>query len=205
MDMKAHPHTLRLRAAVDAGDIGLWDLRPELETVHYSAQWKLRLGFPEPDSADSTHFWRCRVHPGDLQGMLAAMLAHMRGAEPMYQATFRVRSNGSGYRLMHSRGRVIESASDGRATRMVGTMVDLSPTPCAPRCGLADGPRDAMAGTPMALPFHLLLGAYRVCDGTDAAAVAAAERERVLALLDDVVRATLTQLDELRTAGPRMG
>ena len=201
MDMKGQPLALHLQEAADTGALGLWDLRPELETVHYSPQWKSRLGFPEPDGADSTHFWRCRVHPGDLEGMLTAMHAHMRGTEPAYESTFRLRSNGSGYRLVHSRGRVIDRDADGRATRMVGTMVDLTPTPCTPRGGLAGGPRDAMAGVPVGLPFHELLS-QRSGEATDSAldAATAAERKRVLDLLGDVARATLAQLEELRAA-----
>ena len=48
------------RQLIEAGELGLWDLRPDLETVHHSPQWKQRLGFPDPGGADSTHFWRCR-------------------------------------------------------------------------------------------------------------------------------------------------
>lgn len=199
MDMTAHPLALHLREAVDAGELGLWDLRPELETVHCSPQWKLRLGFPEPHSADSTHFWRCRVHPGDLQAMLTAMrAAHTAGTETLYEATFRLRSNGSGYRVMVSRGCVIEKAADGRATRMVGTMIDLTPRPCTPQGGLAAGSRGAMAGSPMALPFHVLLGVQRAGE----AAGIVAERERVLPLVDDLVGATVAHLDELRSRMP---
>jgi hypothetical protein len=200
MDMKAQALMLRLREAADAGELGLWDLRPELETVHYSPQWKVRLGFPDPYSADSTHFWRCRVHPEDLQGMLTAMRAHIRGAEPSYEATFRLRSNGSGYRTLHSRGRVFEWSADGRATRMIGMTLDLTERPCTPRGGLADGPRGAMAGSPLGVPFHLLLGAQRAGEatGTVAAAAAVAERKRVLELMDDLVHATLAQLEALR-------
>ena len=194
MDMKEQ--ALRLREAVDAGELGLWDLRPELETVQYSPQWKVRLGFPDPHSPDSTHFWRCRVHPADLEGMLTVMRAHMRGAEPTYECTFRLRSNGSGYRQVQSRGRVIERAADGRAIRMVGTMVDLTPRPCTPQGGLPDGPRGPMAGASLGLPFHVLLGVQQ--PGAASAAATAAERKRVLDLVDDVVRATLAQLQDLR-------
>ncbi|MEO6280861.1 PAS domain-containing protein [Roseateles sp.] len=196
MDTKAQTPALRLQEAVDAGELGLWDLRPELETVHYSPQWKLRLGFPEPHRADSTHFWRCRVHPGDLPGMLTAMREHLSGTESTYEATFRLRSNGSGYRVMLSRGRVIEKAADGRATRMVGTMVDLTPRPCTPQSGLADGARGPMAGASLGLPFHLLLGAQRAGEAT----AAAAERRRVLNLVDDLMLATLGHLEALRAA-----
>ncbi len=198
MQPKERPLVLRLLEAVDAGEIGLWDLRPELETVQYSPTWKLRLGFPDPQGADSTHFWRCRVHPDDLEGMLTAMRAHLRGAAPAYEARFRVRSNGSGYRQVHSRGRVIERGPDGTATRMVGTTVDLTPRPCTPQGGLPDGPRGAMAGAALGLPFHVLLGMQEAGEAADPP-VTAAERERVLDLMEDVMRATLAHLQELRT------
>jgi len=198
MDLPGPALMLRLRDAVDAGELGLWDLRPALETVHYSPTWKQRLGFPDPHSADSTHFWRCRVHPDDLEGMLTAMRAHASGAESTYAVTFRLRSNGSGYRQVHSRGRVIERNADGAATRMVGTMLDLTPRPCTPRGGLADGPRGPMAGSPMGLPFHVLLGAQRAGE----AASLALERKRVLQLVDDLLRATLAHLEELRSRMP---
>lgn len=193
MGMKEPPWVPRLREAVDAGELGLWDLRPALETVHYSPQWKSRLGFPEPHSADSTHFWRCRVHPDDLQAMLAAIRAHTSGAEPRYEASFRLRSNGSGYRVVHSWGGVTERGVDGQATRMIGTMLDLTPRPCTPRGGLPDGPGDldgAMTGSPPGLPFHELLRLQQPHT--------TAERELLLDLMDDVVRATLAHLEDLR-------
>lgn len=190
----------RWRQVIETGDLGVWDLRPELETVHYSPQWKQRLGFPEPHRADSTHFWRCRVHPDDLEPMLAAIQEHMRGGRPGYEAAFRVRSNGSGYRRVHSRGRVIERGPDGRATRMIGTMIDLTGRPSTPQAGLPDGPRDAMQGLPPALPFHTLLSFEP--SGADLADAQRArielERDRVLALASELLDASVAQLDGLR-------
>jgi hypothetical protein len=187
------------RDAVEAGDLGLWDLRPELETVHYSPPWKRRLGFPEPESADSTHFWRCRVHPDDLPGMLAAIRAHASGREPAYEARFRVRSNGSGYRLVHSRGRVIERGADGRAVRLVGTMVDLTDRSPTPQGGLAGGSRGPMAGWPLDQPFHeLLLGAGVPGDDAARAAQRVREREQMLGRVADLIAAAMAQL-----RGPR--
>ena len=179
---------LRLRQAVEAGELALWDLRPELETVQYSPQWKAQLGFPDPGSADSTHFWRCRVHPDDLAPMIELMRAHMQGAAPFYEASFRLRSNGSGYRRVHSRGRVIERGPQSRVLRMVGTMIDLTERPCTPAGGLPEGPRGMMAGTPIAMPFHQLLGD----------ALAARERDRILALVEDLLHASLTEVASLR-------
>ncbi len=195
MDTQAPLLEFRLRQAVEAGALGLWDLRPELETVHYSPQWKLRLGFPEPHGADSTHFWRCRVHPDDLDAMLAAMREHASGERPAYEARFRLRSNGSGYRLVCSRGCVVERNAQGRAVRMLGTMIDLTERPCTPRVGLPEGERGAMAGTLLVMPFHRLL--------YDALAVE--ERRRVLALTAGILHASLEGLRDHELSGPRVG
>jgi hypothetical protein len=186
---------LRWRQAIEAGALGVWDLRPELETVQHSPQWKLRLGFPEPHAADSTHFWRCRVHPEDLQPMLAAIHAHVQGERPFYEAKFRLRSNGSGYRVLHSRGRVVDRNAEGRALRMVGTMIDLTGRPSTPRGGLLEGPRGPMGGLPLVRPFHQLLA------GGDAdTPLATLERQRVLNAVADLLDATVAQLDLLPAA-----
>lgn len=194
MELQQHSVEPLWRRAIATGELGVWDLRFELETVHYSPQWKQRLGFPDPQAADSTHFWRCRVHPDDLDGMLAAMRAHARDEQPGYQARFRLRSNGSGYRLVHSQGRIIERGTAGKALRMVGTMVDLSASPLVPRAGLPEGPRGAMEALPLALPFHRLLDAEE--GGPDAAGGAqiALERDRVLGLVGDLLQAAVAHL-----------
>jgi len=198
MDMRHQPAWIRWQQAIEAGDLGIWDLRPELETVHYSPQWKQRLGFPDPQRADSTHFWRCRVHPADLEPMLAAMRAHAQGAQPGYEASFRLRSNGSGYRLMHSRGRIIERGADGRALRMVGTMIDLTDRTSSPQGGLADGPRGPMTGAALVLPIHLLLG-----DPADMKTEQLRqERDRVLGLVEDLLHASMAELEDLRAPRP---
>lgn len=188
MQGRTHPGASDWRQAAEAGLLDLWDLRFVQETVHHSPAWKQRLGFPDPQAADSTHFWRCRVHPADLDGMLAAMRAHLRGEQPGYDAVFRLRSNGSGYRRLHSRGRVIERGPDGQALRMVGGMVDLTERPCTPRGGLAEGERGPMAGSPMTLPFHELMTAAA------ASPPLAAERQRLIGLVGDLLRASLAEL-----------
>ena len=199
MQTKQQPAGPVWRQAIESGDLGIWDLSLEFETVHYSPQWKLRLGFPEPYRADSTHFWRCRVHPDDLESMLAAMRAHAQGLQPSYEAIFRLRSNGSGYRRVHSRGRVIERSAQGRAARMVGTMIDLTERPCTPAGGLPEGPRGPMDVSPPALPFHLLLGEAGTGIAEAQRALIARERDRVLGQVDDLLHASLAQLEGRRS------
>jgi len=175
--------------AIERGDLGVWDLRPPQETVHHSPRWKERLGFPRVHEADSTDFWRCRVHPDDLEAMLEAMRAHCAGDTPTYEARLRLRSNGSGYRLLHSRGRVVERDDTGRVLRMVGTMIDLTERPPSPRGGLVDEVPRVEADPSPGLPFHLLLTASD-------AAVAEANGGLVASVLD-LLEASFRELQHI--------
>lgn len=144
--------------ALDDANFGVWDLDPRLDSVHYSPQWKARLGFPNLHAADSTSFWRCRVHPDDVEGMLGTLRRHLDGQVDSYAMQFRLRSNGSGYRTVLSRGRAVARDAHGQATRMVGTMIDLTSRPVARNSrGLAS--EDPLgAPSTQRLPLHLALG-----------------------------------------------
>ncbi|HZE91123.1 MAG TPA: PAS domain-containing protein, partial [Rhizobacter sp.] len=104
----------------------VWDLDVRSQKVHYSPQWKAMLGYEDTDVADSTDTWRSRVHPDDLQPMLAALTQHLDGRDLAYEMEFRLRAADGTYRWVLSRGRVVERADDGRALRAVGTLTDLT-------------------------------------------------------------------------------
>lgn len=154
----------RWMSALESGGLGVWDLDPRLEQVHYSPQWKQRLGFPRLHEADATGFWRCRVHPEDFDAMLRALRAHLDGSQASYEARFRLRSNGSGYRTVLSRGRVVERDGSGQSRRMVGTMIDLTARdPARGRAGLVHEPWEPeRASGPQ--PFHALIGTGMTSD-----------------------------------------
>jgi hypothetical protein len=151
------PEERRWLDALDGARFGVWDLDPQAELVHYSPGWKARLGFPRLLAADTAAFWRCRVHPDDLGSMLGSLRAHLDGEADSYTMRFRLRSNGSGYRTMLSHGRVVARDARGAATRMVGTMLDLTARALTPGAhGLAsDEPGDADALQRQ--PLHLML------------------------------------------------
>ena len=112
--------------AAQSAAFGVWDLDVRSEQVHYPPQWKVRLGYEGSDAPDSTATWRERVHPDDLQPMLAALQAHLDGRTTGYEHEFRLRTADGSYRWVLSRGRVVEHDDEGRAARAVGTLTDLT-------------------------------------------------------------------------------
>lgn len=181
----------RWRRAVQQGWFGVWDLDARQDTVHYSPRWKEHLGFPYARSADHTAFWRCRVHPEDQAAMMTALRAHLDGSQPSYEARFRLRSNGSGYRHMLSRGLVLERDARGEALRMVGTMVDLSDRPASPTPAqwVEDASGAPGLGLSTGLPFHQLLGDVQ----PPALHVPGLNPGRMLDLVGDLLDQTLRQ------------
>lgn len=197
------PEEQRWRSALESGIFGVWDLDLRREVVHYSPEWKARLGFPRVHDADSTAFWRCRVHPEDFEAMLGSLRSHIDGCSPTYEMRFRLRSNGSGYRTMLSRGRVVGRDDEGNATRMVGTMVDLTDRPAhaAPHGLAAEDPRQIVEVAHE--PFHLLIGTcgpqFESCSGipsemlTKTRPAVASQTRRVIDLVDDLLDRALRE------------
>ncbi len=112
--------------AMEGADFGVWDLEPATGQVHFSPQWKRRLGYDPGAGPDSTSTWRGRVYPDDLAPMLEAQHAHLEGRMPWYEMEFRLRCAQGSYRWVLSRGRVAERDRAGVALRMVGTMTDVT-------------------------------------------------------------------------------
>lgn len=179
------PEERRWATSIENARFGVWDLDPRLEIVHYSPQWKARLGFPRIDAPDTCAFWRCRVHPDDFDPMLGSLRSHLDGFTPTYEMRFRLRSNGSGYRSMLSRGRVVARDPLGNATRMVGTMVDLTGwASSAANYGLATE-LPVQARELHRLPFHAALGG-------------APERHRLVERVDDLLDVALLETNAAR-------
>jgi len=105
---------------------GVWDLDLLQQTVNYSPEWKVMLGYDGMDAPDSTVTWRGRVHPADLAPMLETLSAHLKGSSPGYECEFRLRAADGIYRWVLSRGRVVERDAQGQALRAVGTLADLT-------------------------------------------------------------------------------
>lgn len=182
----------RWSTAVQNGAFGVWDLDPMLEVVHYSPAWKQRLGFPDPKLPDSTAFWRCRVHPDDLNPMMRALQAHFDGYTDTYEQVFRLRCNGSGYRTVLSRGRVVARGSKGQVTRMVGTMADITGRPLGNGAhGLPEHEGLPLLHPRSREPLHALLAAC---------AAAEAGGHRVVAEVADLLELASREADALRPA-----
>lgn len=115
----------RLRLAVSASHIGLWDWDVRTNSVHYSPEWKNQLGYREDEIAARYEEWASRLHPEDKPLALARLEAHLEGRTPAYEVEFRMRHKNGSWRWVAARGEAERDAA-GRITCVRGCHIDIT-------------------------------------------------------------------------------
>ena len=115
----------RYAYAMDAADVGLWDWDIETNTVTHNARWCDILGLD-----DNMH-----QHPMDQLAPLifeedrAAMFQRVNDAlngNGLYRSEHRMVTRHGKFVWIYDRGRVMERNAEGKPTRMLGTISDIT-------------------------------------------------------------------------------
>ena len=123
---RLHINEERLEAALAGNRDGVWDWHVLTGEEFFSRRWKEILGFPEDDPISGNREWRDRVHPEDAPRVTALLKTHLEGATPYYEAEYRIRCRDDSYKWILSRGKSVTQTRDGRVSRMIGTISDIS-------------------------------------------------------------------------------
>ena len=116
----------RLRAAMDASRDGYWERDLRTGRVFHSSRMNEMVGRPAVDEVVPDEAWRERIHPDDARELAPRYQAVLTGREDRVDATYRVRCEDGSWKWIHSRGRAVERDGSGRATRIAGTVTDVS-------------------------------------------------------------------------------
>jgi PAS domain S-box-containing protein len=115
----------RLRLAVKASDVGLWDWDISAGTVLFSPEYKRQLGYEEHELTSDLEEWRRRVHPDDIGPILEGLGAFFESDQTARESEFRMRHKNGSWRWIFSRGEV-RRAADGTPVRMLGCHLDIT-------------------------------------------------------------------------------
>jgi len=113
----------RYARALDGARDGIWDWHVEEDRLHVSARWRKMLGLPDVFRIETIQDWFMRVHPDDLDPLLAAIREHLGGLSPHLEHEHRVRTESAHWRWMSARGRAVRR-DDG--TWMAGSLSDVT-------------------------------------------------------------------------------
>ena len=136
----------RYSLAVEGAHGGVWDWNVTDGSVYYSPRWKSLLGYEDHEVGDTPGEWFRRVHPADLERMRASIAAHLDGDSPHFEDEHRVRRKDGSWTWVLARGRAVRE--EGFATRMAGSIVDVTQRKLVEERLLRAAFMDALTGLP---------------------------------------------------------
>ena len=114
----------RMALATEGGGVGVWDWDLRERSVEVDATVCRLFGMPLQSRVPQTGLHLARVHPQDVAGARAAVVASLRNERPL-DHTFRIVRDDGSERFLRTAARVSRDAS-GRAVRMIGVNWDVT-------------------------------------------------------------------------------
>ena len=121
-----HDVEVRPTNTLDAITDGFWDWNVLTGEVYYSPRWAALLGHAWEDVPQRVEFFLQLVHPDDSEAVGKAVAEHLAGRSLVKELQVRLRTKSGEYLLVHDRGQVVARDAEGNATRMVGTITDIT-------------------------------------------------------------------------------
>ncbi|MDE4908378.1 PAS domain S-box protein [Methanogenium marinum] len=116
---------IQLGYALDAANEGIWDWDIAREKAYFSPHYLKMLGYEPDEFAITYDAWWNYVHPDD-RPVLESIIQETLSVQKDYVGEFRMLKKDGSYLWVFARGRVMETDSEGRPLRMVGTHTDIS-------------------------------------------------------------------------------
>jgi len=115
----------RLRLAVQAANLGLWDWDMLTNRVEFSPEWKSQLGYGEDEIGHDFKEWEDRLHPEDRLDALDHLRRFLARPVGPHIAEFRLRHKDGSWRWIYTRAEISRDAN-GHPIRMVGCHLDVT-------------------------------------------------------------------------------
>jgi diguanylate cyclase (GGDEF)-like protein/PAS domain S-box-containing protein len=155
----------RYALAVRATSDGIWDWDLADDRIYFSPRWHEIMGRPESTEQHLPAVWLDLVHGDDVGPFRAAIAAHVAGATSHLETELRMRHAGGEWRWIRVLGLTVRDAG-GEATRLAGSMSDITERRSAERLLEHDALHDALTALPNRTLFmdrvdHVLRAAVR--------------------------------------------
>lgn len=124
-ELELHNSQARLALVIEEVNAGYWDWDLITSTLYLSPEWKRQIGFDENELENRWEEWECRLHPDDLDFVLAAIDDYIAGLQPDFDLQFRLRHKNGTYLWFHSRAALLRD-SNNHPYRMLGINLDIT-------------------------------------------------------------------------------
>jgi PAS domain S-box-containing protein len=115
----------RLELVSEATSDGIWDLDIPADAFWHNEAYLTAFGYAPDEPGISRVWWQERIHPQDRPEVLATLDTALQGNQDLWTARYRFQRNDGSYAWIMARARILRD-EQGRAVRIVGSMMDLS-------------------------------------------------------------------------------
>lgn len=133
-------------AAAGAND-GLWDWDLSLDRLYTSPRWREMLGLGRDSLSEHPDEWFNRVHPSDVEDLQQALHEHLSGRTDHLYTEFRILHADGAYLWTIARALAVRDDM-GQATRLTGSLTDITERKRAEEKLLRDALYDTVTGLP---------------------------------------------------------
>jgi PAS domain S-box-containing protein len=117
----------RLELALKGADLGAWDWNVRTGELAFNARWAEMRGFKLAEVNPHVDSWTKGIHPDDAAAAQKVYGDCIEGARSEFEIEYRVTTKSGEWIWVLDRGKVFARDQKGRATRMVGTELDVTP------------------------------------------------------------------------------
>jgi diguanylate cyclase (GGDEF)-like protein/PAS domain S-box-containing protein len=122
----AEERTQRKYRLLEAINEAWWDYSPSRGEINYSPGWFTMLGYEAGAFPETLGTWSRLCHPDDLSVLENSLHSLDSVKDQAFGIEIRMRSRTGQWRWLQVRGRTVEKDDEGRAFRIVGTLIDIS-------------------------------------------------------------------------------
>ena len=116
----------RWKFALEGAGDGVWDWDVVTGEVFYSKRWKEMLGYAGDESLVVIGEWRSRIHPDDVDLVMAQINTYLADPSVEYYKEHRLHCKDGSWKWILTRGQAVSRDATGRVLRMIGTHQDIS-------------------------------------------------------------------------------
>ena len=118
--------TQRTECALDGGKLAIWDWDLVKNELAFDRRWYEIVRRDQQSSSSAADFWVGLVHADDRARFNQVVEDCISGAVPVFETEFRLQVPDGGYVWLMSRGHGSMRNEQGIATRMIGTLVEIT-------------------------------------------------------------------------------
>src|SRR6266702_493806 len=116
----------RYKLILDFATEGFWDWDLKADRAYLSPRYCEMIGYSPDDTVFDTAFLKKIIYPDDQQGVCQVIEEYLQGKRSTSVVEHRMITNDGAVRWMEARCNVVEYDEQGRPSRMVGTIIDIT-------------------------------------------------------------------------------